>query len=112
MFVRDAKAQCPHLTIFPYDFSAYEEVCSYLAAGSHLLVLLHFLVSASDVFACYFIKRRWLINSMAFCTSTARKSRYFLIHSSLGHLWPVTPVEIGLGTQPYSRIMRILGNKK
>ncbi|XP_078181674.1 DNA-directed DNA polymerase [Carex rostrata] len=26
MFVRDAKARCPHLTIFPYDFSAYEEV--------------------------------------------------------------------------------------
>ncbi|KAJ4798862.1 DNA repair protein REV1 [Rhynchospora pubera] len=26
MFVRDAKARCPHLIIFPYDFSAYEEV--------------------------------------------------------------------------------------
>ncbi|KAF7144242.1 hypothetical protein RHSIM_Rhsim05G0088900 [Rhododendron simsii] len=26
IFVRDAKALCPHLTIFPYDFGAYEEV--------------------------------------------------------------------------------------
>ncbi|XP_020536171.2 DNA repair protein REV1 isoform X2 [Jatropha curcas] len=26
MFVRDAKALCPHLTIFPYNFQAYEEV--------------------------------------------------------------------------------------
>ncbi|KAF7143197.1 hypothetical protein RHSIM_Rhsim05G0100000 [Rhododendron simsii] len=26
IFVRDAKALCPHLTIFPYDFRAYEEV--------------------------------------------------------------------------------------
>ncbi|KAJ0965472.1 hypothetical protein J5N97_026610 [Dioscorea zingiberensis] len=26
MFVRDAKARCPHLVIFPYDFEAYQEV--------------------------------------------------------------------------------------
>ncbi|CAA7409746.1 unnamed protein product [Spirodela intermedia] len=26
MFVRDAKVLCPHLTIFPYDFDAYQEV--------------------------------------------------------------------------------------
>lgn len=26
MFVRDAKARCPHLVIVPYDFEAYEEV--------------------------------------------------------------------------------------
>ncbi|XP_045813210.1 DNA repair protein REV1 isoform X3 [Trifolium pratense] len=26
MFVRDAKALCPHLVIFPYNFEAYEEV--------------------------------------------------------------------------------------
>ena len=26
IFVRDAKALCPHLVIFPYDFDAYEEV--------------------------------------------------------------------------------------
>ncbi|KAG7977082.1 hypothetical protein I3843_05G013000 [Carya illinoinensis] len=26
MFVRDAKARCPHLIIFPYNFVAYEEV--------------------------------------------------------------------------------------
>ncbi|XP_058070060.1 DNA repair protein REV1 isoform X4 [Magnolia sinica] len=26
MFVRDAKARCPHLIIFPYNFEAYEEV--------------------------------------------------------------------------------------
>ncbi|XP_057502579.1 DNA repair protein REV1 isoform X2 [Actinidia eriantha] len=26
IFVRDAKALCPHLVIFPYDFEAYEEV--------------------------------------------------------------------------------------
>ncbi|PRQ48702.1 putative DNA-directed DNA polymerase [Rosa chinensis] len=26
MFVRDAKALCPHLVILPYDFEAYEEV--------------------------------------------------------------------------------------
>ncbi|KAK7405827.1 hypothetical protein VNO78_07437 [Psophocarpus tetragonolobus] len=26
MFVRDAKALCPHLVIFPYNFGAYEEV--------------------------------------------------------------------------------------
>lgn len=26
MFVRDAKALCPHLVILPYDFGAYEEV--------------------------------------------------------------------------------------
>ncbi|KAL6010236.1 hypothetical protein ACLOJK_000667 [Asimina triloba] len=26
MFVRDAKALCPHLVIFPYNFKAYEEV--------------------------------------------------------------------------------------
>ncbi|KAG8095099.1 hypothetical protein GUJ93_ZPchr0012g20479 [Zizania palustris] len=26
MFVRDAKAQCPHLMVVPYDFDAYEEV--------------------------------------------------------------------------------------
>lgn len=25
MFVRDAKARCPHLVIFPYDFEAYQE---------------------------------------------------------------------------------------
>ncbi|KMS95601.1 hypothetical protein BVRB_006700 isoform B [Beta vulgaris subsp. vulgaris] len=26
MFVRDAKARCPHLVIVPYNFEAYEEV--------------------------------------------------------------------------------------
>lgn len=26
MFVRNAKALCPHLVIFPYNFEAYEEV--------------------------------------------------------------------------------------
>lgn len=26
MFVRDAKARCPHLMIVPYNFDAYEEV--------------------------------------------------------------------------------------
>jgi len=26
MFVRDAKALCPQLVIFPYNFEAYEEV--------------------------------------------------------------------------------------
>lgn len=26
IFVRDAKALCPHLVILPYDFEAYEEV--------------------------------------------------------------------------------------
>ena len=26
IFVRDAKALCPHLIIFPYNFEAYEEV--------------------------------------------------------------------------------------
>lgn len=26
MFVRNAKALCPHLVIIPYDFEAYEEV--------------------------------------------------------------------------------------
>lgn len=26
MFVRDAKARCPHLVTFPYDFEAYQEV--------------------------------------------------------------------------------------
>lgn len=26
MFVRDAKALCPQLIIFPYNFEAYEEV--------------------------------------------------------------------------------------
>ncbi|PKA61338.1 DNA repair protein REV1 [Apostasia shenzhenica] len=26
MFMRDAKARCPHLIVFPYDFGAYEEV--------------------------------------------------------------------------------------
>ncbi|XP_057815186.2 DNA repair protein REV1 isoform X2 [Cryptomeria japonica] len=30
MFVRDAKALCPHLCILPYDFSAYEEVADHL----------------------------------------------------------------------------------
>jgi hypothetical protein len=30
MFVRDAKALCPHLVIFPYNFEAYEEV-SYIS---------------------------------------------------------------------------------
>ncbi|XP_040361483.1 DNA repair protein REV1-like isoform X2 [Rosa chinensis] len=30
MFVRDAKALCPQLVIFPYDFEAYEEVHDYL----------------------------------------------------------------------------------
>ncbi|XP_062003724.1 DNA repair protein REV1-like isoform X3 [Rosa rugosa] len=28
MFVRDAKALCPHLVILPYDFEAYEEVAN------------------------------------------------------------------------------------
>ncbi|XP_040373152.1 DNA repair protein REV1 isoform X5 [Rosa chinensis] len=28
MFVRDAKALCPHLVILPYDFAAYEEVAN------------------------------------------------------------------------------------
>ncbi|KAL7002869.1 hypothetical protein U1Q18_004028 [Sarracenia purpurea var. burkii] len=28
LFVRDAKALCPHLVIFPYDFEAYEEAVS------------------------------------------------------------------------------------
>lgn len=28
MFVRDAKALCPDLVIFPYNFEAYEEVRS------------------------------------------------------------------------------------
>ncbi|KAG9129812.1 hypothetical protein Leryth_016033 [Lithospermum erythrorhizon] len=26
MFVGDAKARCPHLSILPYNFEAYEEV--------------------------------------------------------------------------------------
>ncbi|KAK3017052.1 hypothetical protein RJ639_006983 [Escallonia herrerae] len=30
IFVRDAKALCPHLVIFPYDFEAYEEVADQL----------------------------------------------------------------------------------
>jgi DNA repair protein REV1 len=30
IFVRDAKALCPHLVIFPYNFKAYEEVSSKL----------------------------------------------------------------------------------
>ncbi|KAL5855432.1 hypothetical protein ACOSQ4_005234 [Xanthoceras sorbifolium] len=30
MFVRDAKALCPHLVIFPYNFEAYEEVADQL----------------------------------------------------------------------------------
>lgn len=30
IFVRDAKALCPHLVIFPYDFQAYEEVADQL----------------------------------------------------------------------------------
>lgn len=30
IFVRDAKALCPHLVILPYNFEAYEEVVIYL----------------------------------------------------------------------------------
>ena len=31
IFVRDAKALCPHLVIFPYNFEAYEEVSMHLS---------------------------------------------------------------------------------
>lgn len=34
MFVRDAKAHCPHLVIFPYNFEAYEEVRSKIYVGA------------------------------------------------------------------------------
>ena len=40
MFVRDAKARCPHLMIVPYNFDAYEEV--YLQG-----LLLHLMAKAS-----------------------------------------------------------------
>lgn len=33
MFVREAKARCPHLMIVPYDFDAYGEV--YLSIPPH-----------------------------------------------------------------------------
>lgn len=33
MFVRDAKALCPQLVIFPYDFKSYEEVSDWLSTG-------------------------------------------------------------------------------
>lgn len=49
MFVRDAKALCPHLVIFPYNFKAYEEVnhfiwmlnCWYLAISARCIYCLH-----------------------------------------------------------------------
>lgn len=37
MFVRDAKALCPHLVILPYDFEAYEEVGFWWISLSYLL---------------------------------------------------------------------------
>lgn len=36
MFVRDAKALCPQLVIFPYDFKAYEEVSLYALHSFHI----------------------------------------------------------------------------
>lgn len=35
MFVRDAKALCPHLVIFPYNFEAYEEVADQFYSTLH-----------------------------------------------------------------------------
>ncbi|KAL4615318.1 hypothetical protein ACB092_07G115200 [Castanea dentata] len=35
MFVRDAKALCPHLVIFPYNFEAYEEVADQFYSVLH-----------------------------------------------------------------------------
>ncbi|GJM96264.1 hypothetical protein PR202_ga13084 [Eleusine coracana subsp. coracana] len=35
MFVRDAKARCPHLMIVPYNFSAYEEVADQFYGTLH-----------------------------------------------------------------------------
>lgn len=40
MFVRDAKALCPHLVIFPYDFKSYEGVSGVLSLGFHLSISL------------------------------------------------------------------------
>lgn len=37
IFVREAKALCPHLIIVPYNFEAYEEVCFSLS----FLLLIH-----------------------------------------------------------------------
>ena len=39
MFVRDAKARCPHLTVVPYNFDAYGEVYSLLRWPVHLQIL-------------------------------------------------------------------------
>lgn len=36
MFVRDAKALCPHIVIVPYNFEAYEEVAIYLSISFYL----------------------------------------------------------------------------
>ncbi|KAF8013762.1 hypothetical protein BT93_I1580 [Corymbia citriodora subsp. variegata] len=35
MFVRDAKARCPHLVIFPYNFEAYTEVADHFYSILH-----------------------------------------------------------------------------
>lgn len=40
MFVRDAKALCPHLVIFPYDFKSYEEVSGWLSTGLSIILLM------------------------------------------------------------------------
>jgi len=56
MFVRDAKALCPHLVIFPYDFKSYEEVSGWLSPGCHLSISLlmedenHILLLVSSIY--------------------------------------------------------------
>ena len=38
IFVRDAKALCPHLVIIPYDFEAYEEVFFPVSLALNILI--------------------------------------------------------------------------
>lgn len=84
----------PTLLSFLMTFLHTRRYIFSLTSSFHLLVLLHFHFKCVDVSLATLSKCRWLINSMAFCTSIARKWRYFIFHLSFGRLWLESPMEI------------------